>query len=771
MYKPFIPVSIFILFFLLASCSASKYLSPGEQLYTGATVKITSEDYKAPKALKEEVEEVLSPTPNKKFLGMRLGLWIYNIAGEPTGKGIRYWLKNKLGEAPVLYNERYNERVKQLIGNRLENNGHFRSTVTVTEKERKKDKYMSLLYEAAIHPPYLIQSIHYPDDSTKAIDRILYGLKKEALLEIGKPYNLEVMKKERERLNNALKKAGYYFFSDKYLLFEADTTVGTRDSATAYQPAVSLYLKVKEDAPNKSLYPYTIHDIDIFTDYDIEAADSTRRLDTLTYQDFQLIAPEINYRPALFERSILLDTGRRYAQEAHQSSVRKLSDLGTFKFVNIKFEADTSANHYLDANVLLTPIPRRSLSVELTAATQSNGFFTPDIKITETNRNLFRGAEQFSITLEGGLQRQFSTQSTIDYIWWLGAGVELTFPYLLVPFNIENSYNKFNFYTRIKPFYRRITYSPLLTTNVLDLEFGYEWKETLAKSHQLNPLVITYQNSILNNETVEADIENQLVANSLEQQFVVAAQYNYTYNDLLKGEKRSNFYFRGSVETAGNALNLIYRAANAPVDEGQPYELLGVPFAQYARFGTEFRYYQRLSKKTKLVNRLLVNVGLPYGNSRVLPFFKQYAIGGPNSIRAFPVRSVGPGIFRDENSSLETTFVQSAGDIRLEANTEYRFDITSAVKGALFVDAGNVWLANRDTERPGGVFEWDRFYEQLAIGTGAGIRLDVSFIVVRFDVGVALRRPADWVIQNIDFTDRSWRRDNLTYNLAIGYPF
>ena len=783
-------VLIFWFFALFGSgCSNTKYLGKTEVLYTGATFKLISkDDFKISKDFEAEIASVIAPSPNNKILGMRVGLWLYNIVGKPKGKGLRYWLKNKIGEAPVIYDSRYTEKVTELIENRLGNNGHFRSDVIYEEIRSGKDKKkVEVHYKAYIREPYQIDSIFFPDGNT-AIEKAIRALKSETLLKPGKPYNLAVLKKERERIEFSLKNQGYYFFNHEDLLFEADTTVAEKskkirtdlqqledntDTLKTYHSKVHLYLRLKNNLPQKNLKAYHIDQLYIYPHYELGRADSLMNPDSTVLKEFTIISRKNRknrFKPGVFSRSIFLEEDSLYTQNKHQNTLSRFSGLNTFKFINVDIQHAPNKDSSLDAHIFLTPMPGKTLQAELIASTQSNGFAGPELNIKVINRNLFQGAEHFSLQLEGGFQKQFSKQNNIDLIWWTGISGELSFPYLLIPFHIKKHDKQSAFYTKILPSYRRINFEPFLLSNSLGLDLGYEWKKNKGKQHRFYPFALLYQNSTFKQSTISDEISKHLAGKSLSEQFILASHYEYTYNDLLIREKNNNFYFQGSIETSGNILSLFHKIAKNK-EEKPPYKLFNVPFSQYLRLGTEFRYYHHITSGTKIVSRLIANLGIPYGNSQILPFFKQYFIGGPNSIRAFTVRSVGPGLYQPPDSLLASSFIRQSGDIKLEGNIEYRFDIFSFLKGAVFMDAGNVWLLNKDDDRPGGEFKSNSFLKQIAVGTGAGLRVDISFLVIRFDFGMPLRKPDGWVIKDIDFSNKDWRRKNIIFNLAIGYPF
>ena len=252
-----------------------------------------------------------------------------------------------------------------------------------------------------------------------------------------------------------------------------------------------------------------------------------------------------------------------------------------------------------------------------------------------------------------------------------------------------------------------------------------------------------------------------------------ACFYNYTFSTQTPNPEIPYFYMRTGFETSGNVANLIIK--NFSNSQSRPYKVFGAPFSQFIRLDADLRHYWP-QKKGVIAARFVGGVGVPYGNSEVLPYIKQYFIGGPSSIRAFQFRALGPGSFVPPESE-DNNFIEQTGDMRLEANVEYRFPIFSYFKGALFVDAGNIWLMNDIEENaPEGVFKFDRFYKEIAVGTGLGLRFDLNFLVIRLDVATPLRKPYleegnRWVFSDIDFTSKAWRKKKYPMELRHWIPF
>jgi outer membrane protein assembly factor BamA len=395
------------------------------------------------------------------------------------------------------------------------------------------------------------------------------------------------------------------------------------------------------------------------------------------------------------------------------------------------------------------------------------------------NRNLLGGAELFKLTVEAGIEIPVRGAQSSGISYELGSRAELEIPKFLIPFAVGGGSSLFVPKTRMALGLRllhRIQYYQMFS---IDASFGYNWKETLSKEHSFNPIAVTFAH--LTNTTQQfKDLlaTNTFLRKSFEEQFTIGQTYSFTYADQLEKDRKNHLYFKGSVDLSGNLIHLVqslFRVEGGTPDN--PYKILGTPYSEYSRFDVDARhYYNTNNEASSIASRLIAGIGIAHGNSSTLPYVKQFYIGGSNSVRAFDARALGPGSYKTPDSLLAHSFLDQAGDIKLEANVEYRFPIVSVVRGALFVDAGNIWLRNDDPGRPGGTFSGRSFLNEIAVGTGFGIRLDLSFFILRFDLAFPLRVPylpegERWVTNRIDFGSASWRKENLVLNVAIGYPY
>ncbi len=763
--KPYL--YLFVALLLLSSCRVVKYLKPGEELYTGATVHVSSADRVNKKAIKKEMEEILRPKPNQTIAGIRFKLWFYYKAGADARKGFRKWLKNKAGEPPVFYNPQTPPAISDIMVNRLNNLGYFdaESKYTVNSKHKK----VTVSYSVTVSRPYTIKRIIFPDSA----DQLTLKIKEsqpESILKEGAQYSLDQVKAERMRIDAYLKNEGFYYFNADYLLFKADSTLGDK--------LVALKLQVKSDVPERATRRYYINKVYVFPSG--AARDSSKAgNDTLRADGFYYIDNDSNFHANALLRSVFIRPGDVYSRKNYNITLSRLMGMGVFRVVNIRFN-DTVINGQgrLDAYIRMAPLPKRSLQVEVEAVTKSNNYTGPALTLSLKNRNLLRGAELFLFNLNGNFETQFTGVQKGFNSYELGANTQLYLQKFVAPVAIRNVSSVFVPRTKFDLGFRTLNRVLYFSMNAINFSYGYTWKETRQKEHAFNPLAINFARLTRTTGAFDALLsDNPFLKKSFEEQFTIGGNYAFTYNSLVGSVRRHQYYFNGMVDVSGNMLSLvqslIYQRRPGDAD---PFLLFGYKYSQYSKFSTDGRYYFIINKNSKIATRIIAGVGMPYGNSSTMPYVKQFFSGGSNSIRAFLPRTVGPGTYQTPDSLFGKTFLDKSGDIKLEGNIEYRFTIVSVLKGALFVDAGNVWLMRKNDALPGGEFNRDSFYKQLAVGTGFGLRVDLSFFILRFDLGMPLRKPylaenKGWVLRQVNFGQRGWRRQNLVLNIAIGYPF
>ena len=760
---------------LVMGCSATGYLKEGESFYAGHSIEFnTHGNISGRKSLRSELDEMVTPKPNPKFLGSRISVWIYFVTGgERNTKGIGGWIRKKFGKAPVLITDAKPEATANVLQGNLFNRGFFESTVQSSVEKKKKES--KVVYDIELYPPFTIRQIEVPDDSIFVNKE---EIMRESFIKEGDRYNLEKLSDEQSRLEMILEDSGFYYFDNRNLLFEADTTVGGRK--------VDLKLTYAPGTPEKAKRKYTLGQVDIINDYQINGsrADTTSALrrDTVALNGYRYASLNDNFRPEIIARVVNIDSGELYSRTAHNYTISHLMGLGTFRFVNIRYR-ETGPSQ-LGASVFLTPLKKKSFRLEVQGVSKSNNFVGPGLAATFTNRNFLRGAEQFRLKVDGTYEIQLNNQQTdpltaVEF----SAEASLSVPRMLLPINIEYYSTKFIPHTDFRlgsTFQRRIGYYQL---NSFNAGFGYTWRETTTKSHAFYPIEVNYVDVSNTSQEFEDLLDkNPYLSNTFQDQFIPGMRYTFNLNTQLQdpGEimyastasRRGHFFFNGNFSLAGNLTNWLTPTPDPP---DTVKTIVGQPFSQFVLGDVDFRYYWQMDRHNRLVARLALGAGYAYGNSKYLPYIKQFATGGSNSVRAFPARSLGPGTYADLSRTENVQFIDQRGDIKIEANLEYRFDIYRFFKGAVFLDAGNIWLWEEDLLRPGSGFEAGNILQELAVGTGLGIRLDFSFFILRFDLGIPLRKPwledGQWVARDIDLRSKDWRKDNLVLNIAIGYPF
>ena len=751
-------VCLFFVPLIFYSCSETSSLEEGQYLYAGAKIKIKADprlSRSTAKSLKPELEGLLRPKPNGSFLGIKVKLLLYNFAGKPKGKGLRYIIREKLGEPPVIASYSVMEKNRAVLQNRLENRGFFKDTVILDTVY--KGRKLSAIYTAEVGKQYTINNVVYPIplDSADSLSRQIQSMLKRSLIKKADPYNLDVIKNERVRIDTRLKQRGYYYFSPDDLLFRADSTVGDHQ--------VDMTLIIKKSTPPEARRVYRIGEVVVFADYDVHV-DTSMDVSNLTkFQGYTIIDPNKMFKPQIFGRALIFKPGDVYNRRDHDLTLNRLISLGVFKFVKIRFDEKDTAQHILNAYYYLTPTEKKSIRFEISGLTQSNDANGGQISINWRNRNTFRGAELLTNTAYIGFLRQYLGQGQYTNTFKFGDDISLFLPRIVGPIQFQTN-SGFVPKTKFSLGYEYFEQTQQYTLNSFKASAGYVWKESVTKEHALD----VFRVNLVNPTHIDPDYQKQLdtnivLARSLERTFIIGPTYNFNFNSNLKPNRnKNNFYFNGNIDWSANILGLVEGADVKKT--GIQKKLLNVPYSQYIRGELDFRHYLSFSKTTILASRLTGGIGYAWGNSTTMPFVKEFFAGGANDIRAFRSRSLGPGTYYA--GSRDTAFIaDQPGDIKLEANTEIRFKIVSVLHWAFFADAGNIWTLKYDSSRVGSQFG-SNWLNQIGIGVGTGLRLDISILLIRLDLGVPVKEP--WLPPG-----KQWVFDtkNTVLNFAIGYPF
>ncbi len=759
----------FILMIVLASCSNTRHLPPGDALYTGASVKVTDKDIstKLRKTLQSDLVSLTRPKPNTKFLGMRLKLTFFNMAGDPNKKGFLRKFLRKFGEPPVLLSDVNLENNSKVLKNNLENKGYFHATVS--GDTTVKNKKARATYTVQAGSLYTIKSITFPRDTLSQLAVAIKNTESNSLIKTGVPFNLELIKAERLRIDAALKEKGYYFFNPDYLLIDADSTIGNN--------MVNLFLTVKSSTPLTARKPYTINEIYIYSNYTLSTASiDTSHVYEQFYKGYYVIDKDKMFKPQLFEKVMQFKPNDLYNRTAHNLALNRLINLGVYKFVKNRFEVDPYTDE-LNTFYYLTPLPKKTLRAEISGNTKSNNNAGSVFSVSWRNRNFLRGAELFAFNAYvgsevqfGGRQRGFNTNKA-------GAEVSITVPKFIIPFFVFNTKGAY-----VPKSYARLGYDLLNRTLLYTLhsfraDLGYTWKPNQENEYKYNPISVNliqpinitqrYKDSINGINGRKGDFT---LKKAIEKQFILGSNASYTHDEILNSPNGAGWYVFTNIDLSGNLISLFTKPN---IKKGDTSKIFGAPYSQYVKLEGDLRHYSRLGPKTIWAKRIDVGIGLPHGNSAELPFIKQFFIGGTNSLRGFRSRTLGPGTYRPANADSADFYPDQSGDIKLEMNMELRQKFTGILEGAIFADAGNVWLKNKNPLKPGGEFTKD-FLKQLALDVGVGIRFDMQILLLRFDVAFPLRKPWETpppTFQAPQFRKSAWWKDNVVFNLAIGYPF
>lgn len=766
-------ILIFFSVILFSACSPVKYVTNDEYLLDRYKIKVIEGKVK-----KDEIKNYIRQKPNKRILGLRFHLWLYNLSRKSSDKekGISNWFRT-IGEEPVIYDEFIANKSVDLLKSYFDNKGYYNSKVKDTVLlKRKRAK---IFYKIEINEPYRINKIKYTCSDTILASDVLPDTINSSI-KIGANFDLDLLQDERQRIETNLKNRGYYSFNKEFVYFQADSSAKTRK--------VNLVLKIqnfqKKDS-NKTIIStshkkYIINKVFVFTNFDQKEALSLgdeyyKDLDTAYIDGIYFISKgidKLNKRVVL--QSNFLQEGELYSLNNANRTHKHLTNLRLFKIINIQFniidslENDSLNFGYLDCNIKLTKHLLQSYTIEL-QGTNSYGNMGIGGNFLYRHRSVFGGAEITDFRINGAVEAIDEENVAGNfYTTEFGGNVTISIPKFILPvFKGEKFSKKYTPRTQISVGYNyqdRIDYR----RSLLNMSYGYLWDGRKHLKHSFQLLDINAVDLPYATQDFKEYIDSTNLRSSYDKNIVSLTSYRLVFNNQDIRKIRDFYYCIFSSELSGNILSLFSEFTNSAKNENGSYEVFGIPFSQYVKFDVDFRYYDIVDNSNTLVYRIFGGVGIPYGNSELLPFEKMYFSGGANGIRAWNVRDLGPGSYSGGSG---TRFPNQTGDIKLEANLEYRFKLFWVLEGALFFDAGNVWNIYSD-EFSGGLFRFDEFYKEIAFGSGIGTRFDFSFLLLRLDLGVKLRDPAlpdgdRWIS---GFNDLTWS-DDFTINIGIGYPF
>ncbi len=758
---------------IFISCSTTRNLPEGEKLYTGIDhIDILDEDKTvAGITALEEVEAALAYPPNNSIFGsssMRwpipFGLWVYNnFEKYKDKKGIGRWIYDHMAKDPVLMSNVNADTRAKVASNLLRDYGFFNGIVTheiVPQKDPKKEK---VSYTINMGTPYYLDSIVWMKYPTRA-DSIIQATRKQSVLKKGDNFSVIKLEEERQRLSSLLRNNGYYYFRSDLTTFRADTL-----QKPGY---VSLQVVPQAGLPSEAKKQYYMGNTSVYlTGYNGEQPTDSLKLPSMTIY-YHGDKPGI--RPGTLARNFFYRKGELFSQDRQTFTQEALARMNVFTYTEFRYlpKDTTSRCDTLDVVVNATFDKPYDAELELNMTTKSTDQTGPGAVFNLTRKNFKRMGADLSFQLKGSYEWQTNSNvegnsSTLNS-YEVGTSLSLDFPRIIVPWK-DNVLRRSRFpqHTSFKLYIDLLNRARFFNMLSFGGNVSYSFQRSRTWKHSITPFQLTF--NTLQSTTARFDsitAANPTLALSLGNQFIPAMSYTFTY-DNARVKRRHQLWWETSFMSSGNVTSLIYAALGEGFNK-RDKKLLNSPFAQFLKMTSEVRATLKVKNKHYVATRLMGGLIWAYGNQRVALYSEQFYIGGANSLRAFTVRSLGPGTY-NPGTNVKYGYLDQTGDIKLEANVEYRFPIFGDLYGATFLDAGNVWLLRKDENRPGGQLTLKDFAKSIALGTGVGLRYDLTFLVIRLDLGVALHAPYDTGKKG--YYNIPKFKDGLGLHFAIGYPF
>lgn len=794
--------ALYLLCVLVYGCSATKYVPEGQHLLVANKLKIKSDRTITNKGvLEDQLSILVIQKPNTYWSGIfPFKLWRYNLRARKYERDPNAELP-KSQERPVLYDSMLQNRTVANMKNFLFNQGYFNAEVRDTVRFTKKKARAS--YFISTGSNYLIESVYVDaDDST--IATLVRNSLGQTVFAKGKEYSKVVADEERSRIITLLQNNGHYRFSQDNISFELDTVNKERfrDAENLFESAInfitlqrrtkkqSLDIKIiiHSNGDSLSYARYRIGRMIVFPDFidrslAFDSNQVVKRIDSVTYRYNKYYVKE-----NVLHQQIFLRPGDLYSRTDHELTINKLNELGIFQMVNIYFVEDTlrTDQHLLNCYVTLSPTKR----LDAGASYETSGFLYKvqdatayiignSIGTSYRDKNFFKGANLLTISVKGGLENVYDQEVGQDFLdhFYLqstnfGLNTSLLFPKFISPYRPKWISPRNLPKTQLQLGYNTLDRKNQFRLTNISSAFTYNWKPDIAQTWEFSPAFANIILPVIRPAFQGRLDSNDFLRNTYRRTFIEGENIAYTFTDQIKKQNRNYNYIRLSLEEAG----VIMAGVNAiSKNVGQNS---GFIFDQYVKLDLDARRYFN-ARHSLFAMRFLAGVGSPYGDSRTLPYIKQYFVGGPYSIRGWRPRTLGP---RNTTSS-DSIFIDRTGDIKLEMNAEYRFDMIQLfsgilnLNGALFADAGNTWLAKKDVNTPNGEFDVSRLGHDIAVSTGAGLRVIVAgFFTLRLDAAFPIKNPYvpvknGWVIRDVDLGNSEWRKKNVVLNFAIGMPF
>ena len=761
---------------LLTACSTTSGLQEDEVLYTGIK-KIRVEDKKntyAESVALTEVKAALAYAPNSSFMGsssmrfpLSIGLWVYNKYVNNHKSGFSKWMFDSFSTTPVTLTMVNPETRVKVATNTLQNYGYFQGEVSYDIVPHKNPKKAKINYNIKLGDPYTFDSIYW--DFPEQQDSIVQATADNSYLKEEGQFSVVDLQLEKERLTNEFRNQGYYFYRPDYIRYIADSMM--------IPQKVRLLVAQDYDTPELAQHKWHIGNISTYIrtrqgnrdSYGMAFTDSTDLggVKIVWTGSKTPISPRVMFRNFRFWRR------QEFSQSKLEETLANLSNMQIFS--RLQFTCTprdtTQTCDTLDIRLDVTMDQPIEAEFDFNITQKSNSQIGPNATIQLSKRNAFGHGETFALKLKGSYEWLTKGAQTVkgqDQInsYDAGAGVSITYPWLVFPglnkkrFRYPTSTSfKFDFdHLNRSGFYRLLSFNA---------EATYAFQTSRSFTHRVTPLSLTYDR--LEHTTAKFDSiasKNRALLVSLQDQFIPSMQYTITYDNNWDTHRRFNTWVEFSVEEASNLISGVATLLGKDFFK-KGKKMFTSPYSQFLKLTLDLRNKYKLTDKSLLATRLYAGALWSYGNSNFAPYSEQFYVGGANDIRAFTARSIGPGRYYDYEG--RGTYLDQAGDLKLEANIEYRFNMVSNLHGALFLDAGNVWMLRKDDSHPSGEIRSGSVLKSIAVGTGFGFRYDLEFLVLRLDLGIGIHAPYDTGKNSYYNFRKFW--DSLGFHFAVGYPF
>lgn len=751
---------------LLVGCSVSKFVPEGKYLLDEVHISSDNKEIKS-----SEMYSYVRQKPNSKWFSLvKLPMYIYCSSGKDSTKWINKILR-KMGDAPRIYDARVAEETRMQILGAVQNKGYLGAQVSLEEKIKKNK--LDTYYRISSGKPYIISSIDYNVEDYVIRD-LLMNDSIHSGLKVGERFDVNQLEEERNKITQFLLNRGYYRFNKDYITFQADTVNGTyRIDLT-----MNIGLNNMPNSSETSLHrQYSIRNVNYLMDVDYSPNNGVN-LDTMSYGGINILYDKkLFLRPGVIDSHNRIVSGKLYSNRDVMSTYSSLSRLGILKYSNIRFvEHLENDSAYLDAFVSLSKNKNKMLSFQV-EGTNSAGDLGAAASVTYTHRNLFKGSETFTIKVRGAYEavtglEGYANNNYTEY----GVESSLDFPEFMFPFLTSDFKKRVNAKSEVSIKYNW-QIRPEFERTLASAAWSYRWNSGRRANHRLDVLDINYiYMPYRSNTFIEylnyMDEVNPLLRYSYEDLFIVRLGYTYTYNSAgvttQQTAKKSSYSIRLNIEESGNLIYGFSKLIHKKPSDGESFRMGNISFAQYVKTDFDFAKNIMIDDRNSLVFHIATGVAIPYGNSKSLPFEKLYFSGGANSVRGWSVRSLGPGRYHGNSGSLD--YVNHTGDIKLDLNVEYRTHLFWKLNGAAFIDAGNVWTLKSRYSDDTGQFAFNRFYKEIAVSYGLGVRFDLDFLILRFDGGMKAINPMESGADRFPVIKPDFSRD-FAFHFAVGYPF